>query len=90
VAFAVLTATLRGKAGGRQVEIAQGAGGEAALPLPGIRQLRNKRGCGKLGRLADPVELAVSEAVLTRYGAKTSPRWLRPRPPRNCTSWPAR
>jgi site-specific DNA recombinase len=27
----------------------------------------DKQGCGKLGRLADPVELAVSEAVLARY-----------------------
>jgi site-specific DNA recombinase len=28
-----------------------------------------EQGCGKLGRLADPVELAVSEAVLARYSS---------------------
>lgn len=39
------------------------------------------RGCGKLVRLADPVELAVSEAVLARYESKDLASLLAPDAP---------
>jgi site-specific DNA recombinase len=41
----------------------------------------NKRGCGKLGRLADPVDLAVSEAVLARYEGEDLAELVAPEAP---------
>ncbi len=41
----------------------------------------DKQGCGKIGRLADPVELAVSEAVLARFEGEDLAHLLTPDAP---------